>query len=632
MDTSLIQFIILLLLGALYLPVIFFSIQRRDEGHTAATWLIILYSLLAMVVNVTEAVWQTSENAGALQEMQMYTALTLAALLMIALQLFLKRESWWVWGALWAVWIIGLSLLVTNSLDLPEMVWTNGEFALFRNRLSPEWATLGWLILAIGFILTLANASRHSRQPLLRNRLNYWWAPITFMLVNDFLLFAGISLYGQPFRFLTAVTAAYVIGTHHVPDLRNILRRGLIYISVILAVVGFYVAGFLLLQTLFGRNPNFNPLLAGAFISLLLAILFTPLAGLISRTINKWMGGDQYDASLTLHRYSESISNILDMDRLASIAVGIMLEAMQIERGFLFLVDAERQADGSKRYKVRSARSPEERQMIAVELEENGVLASYFMREQRPLLHYDLDLLPTFRAASPFERDWFNQLRAEVYIPIFAKKQWIGLLAFGPKLSGNRYSNTDLSVLSAHANQTAVALENARLVDNLMRLNQEMRQARRALEKNNQELERIDRAKSDFISIASHELRTPLTVIKGYAEMLMDDQKLDTNLKGMMKRIHEGTMRLHEVMDSMFDIAQIDARSLKPHLQAAELGHVLQEVCLDQSSTVKEREQFLHVELPSLPHVKADLHLLRKLFHHIVRNAVKFTPNNVSSQ
>ncbi|MDP1546546.1 MAG: GAF domain-containing sensor histidine kinase [Anaerolineales bacterium] len=628
MDTSLIQLILLLLLGALYLPIIFFSIQRRDEGYAAATWLVVLYSLLAMVVNVTEAIWQNPDNAFALQEIQIYTALTLASLLMIALQVFLKRETWWLWAGLWAVWVIGLSLLLTNSLDLPEVVWTNGEFALFRNRLSPAWATLGWLILAIGFILTLANANRQSRQPLSRNRLNYWWAPITFMLINDILLFSGITLYGQPFRLATAVTAAYVIGTHRVPDLRNILRRGLIYLAVVIAIVGIYVAFFLLLQTLFSRTGNFNPLIAGAFVSLMLAILFTPLTGIVSRTINTWMRGDQYDASLTLHRYSESISNILDMDRLASIAVGIMLEAMQIERGFLFLVDPERQSDGSKRYKLRSARSPEERQIVAVELDENGVLASYFTREQRPLLQYDLDLLPTFRAASPFERDWFNQLRAEVYIPIFAKKQWIGLLAFGPKLSGNRYSSSDLSVLSAHANQTAVALENARLVDNLMRLNQEMRQARRALEKSNQELERIDHAKSDFISIASHELRTPLTVIKGYAEMLMDDSKLDQNLKIMMKRIHEGTLRLHEVMDSMFDIAQIDARSLKPHLQAVELGHVLQEVCLEQASTVKEREQFLSVDLPSLPHVKADLHLLRKLFHHITRNAVKFTPNN----
>jgi signal transduction histidine kinase len=172
-----------------------------------------------------------------------------------------------------------------------------------------------------------------------------------------------------------------------------------------------------------------------------------------------------------------------------------------------------------------------------------------------------------------------------------------------------------------------VALENARLVDNLMRLNNELRQARRALEKNNQSLERLDEAKSDFISIASHELRTPLTVIKGYTEMLMEDSNLDPNIKLMMKGIHDGTMRLHEVMDSMFDIAQIDARSLKPHLQPVELGHLIKEVCIEDAKSIKERDQFLSMDLPSLPHVKADPNLLKKLFHHIIRNAAKFTPN-----
>ncbi len=275
-----------------------------------------------------------------------------------------------------------------------------------------------------------------------------------------------------------------------------------------------------------------------------------------------------------------------------------------------------------------SRAAPEERQVIAVELDENGIVASYFIREQRPLLQYDLDLLPSFRAASPVERDWFNQLSAEVYIPIFAKKQWIGLLAFGPKLSGNRYTKDDLATLSSHASQTAIALENARLVDNLMHVNTELRNARRALEKNNLDLERIDRAKSDFISIASHELRTPLTVIKGYTEMLLEDSTLAENIQLVMKGIHEGTIRLHEVMDSMFDIAQIDARSLKPHIQPVELGHLIQEVCIEQSSSMKEREQSLTINLPTLPHVKADPNLLRKLFHHIIRNAAKYTPNN----
>ena len=629
MSSSLAQVIILLFIGVFYLPVIFFAIQRREDGQGAATWLVVLYALLAMVINIAEAIWQDrGDNVFLFQELQTYVSFTLVIVLMLTLQVFLKRELWWAWLGYFGVWAIGLALILTNALNLPDTLWTNGELVLYRSRLGPAWVMLGWLILSIIMILNLSSAQRQSRQPLLRSRLGYWWAPVIFTLLSDILLFSSVLIMGQPVRLFVAIGMAYVVGTHYVPDLKNITRRVLIYVASTIGIVGFYVAGFLIIQALFGGNPSYSPLIAGAAVAFFIALIFSPLTDLVSRAINTWMKGDQYDASLTIHQYSESISNILDMDRLASIAIGIMLEAMQIDRGFLFLVDAERQTDGRKIYKIRSARSPEERQMVAVELEEDGVIASYFIRDQKPILQYDLDLLPAFRSASPLEKNWFNELRSEVYIPIFAKKQWIGLLAFGSKLSGNRYTREDLSVLSAHANQTAVALENARLVDNLMRLNQELRQARRTLEKNNQELQRIDQAKSDFISIASHELRTPLTVIKGYTEMLMDDPKIEKGQKSMMKGIHDGTLRLHEVMDSMFDIAQIDARSLKPHLQPVDVGQLIHQVCLEHVKTVKEREQILNIKVSSIPLVKADAHLLEKLFHHLIRNAIKFTPNN----
>jgi len=628
MSASLAQIIILLFIGVLYLPVVFFAVQRREEGQASATWLVALYALLAMVINIAEAVWQGREGTFLFLEVQTYVAFALAAVLMIAVQLFLKRDLWWAWIGYFALWAFGLALILTNTFNLSDVLWTNGSLILYRSRLGPAWTILGWVILSITLILNLANALRQSRQPLFRSRLGYWWVPVVLTLVGDVLLFSGLVVIGQPIRLLTAIGMAYVVGTHYVADLKSFTRRAAIYVTSTIAIVGIYIAGFSLIQALLGKNENFNPLAAGAGIALLIALIFAPLTELISRFINQWMKSDQYDASLTIHQYSESISNILDMDRLASIAIGIMLEAMQIDRGFLFLVDAERQGDGKKLYKFRSARSPEERQIVAVEMEEAGVIASHFIREQKALLQYDLDLLPAFRAASPVERNWLNELRCEVYIPIFAKKQWIGLLAFGSKLSGNRYTQQDISVLSSHASQTAVALENARLVDNLMRLNQELRQARRTLEKNNLELQRIDQAKSDFISIASHELRTPLTVIRGYTEMLMDDPKLDKNLKIMMKGIHDGTLRLHEVMDSMFDIAQIDARSLQPHLQPVDVGQLLQQVSQENSKSINEREQILNIKIPAIPLVKADPHLLEKLFHHIIRNAIKFTPNS----
>jgi signal transduction histidine kinase len=632
MNTSLTQTVILVLLAALYLPVIFFAIQRRDDGHGAATWLVASYALLALVFDVAEAIMHNGEStqssAQLFHELQIYAAFTLAAIIMLALQTFLKRETWWVWVGVWALWMLGLALILTNAFNLPDVLWKNGNLILQRARLGVSWTTLGWLVFSISLILTIAEANGQARQQLFRNRLNYWWPIIFLMFINDILIFSDTPILGQPLRLVAAIMMAYVIGTHHVPDLKQILRRALVYVIIAVVIVGFYVAGFLLLQAIFGSGKNFNPLLAGAFIALILALIFAPVLSLISRTVNKWVKGDQYDASRTIHQYSESISNILDMDRLANVAVGIIQEAMQIEHGILFLVDGEREADGHKTYKVRYARSPEERQAVAAELDENGIIASYFIREQCPLLQYDLDLLPALRLAAPVERDWFDQLRAEVYIPIFAKKQWIGLLAFGPKLNGNRYTKEDLNTLSSHANQTAVALENARLVDNLMRLNNELRAARRALEKNNHDLERIDQAKSDFISIASHELRTPLTVIKGYTEMLLEDTSLNPGFQQMMNKIHEGTLRLHEVMDSMFDIAQIDARALKPHIQPIQLGKLLEEICIEQADAFKERKQSIRIDLPPLPNVNADPNLLRKLFQHLIRNANKFTPNN----
>lgn len=632
MDASLTQIVFLLLLGTLYLPVIFFAIQRRLDGHGTATWLVASYALLALVLNVVEAIRLTGESSQSSEplfhKLQIYAAFSLAAVFMLALQAFLKREDWWLWIAFWLIWMFGLALILTNTFNLPDILWKNGNLVLRRDRLDTSWIILGWLVFSVSLILTIADANRRARQQLFRNRLNYWWPTIFLMFLNDILLFSGTPVLGQPIRLVAAIMMAYVIGTHHVPDLKLILRRALVYIIIAIVIVSLYVAGFFLLQVIFGKGKNFNPLIAGAFIALLLALIFAPVLALISRTVNQWMKGDEYDASRTVHQYSESISNILEMDRLASIAVGIILEAMQIERGFLFLVDGEREANGRKTYKLRSARSPEERQIIAVELDEDGVIASYFLQEQRPLLQYDLDLLPALRLALPLEREWFNLLRAEVYIPIFAKKQWIGLLALGSKLNGNRYTKEDLNTLSSHASQTAVALENARLVDNLMQLNNDLRIARHALEKNNQDLERIDQAKSDFISIASHELRTPLTVIKGYTEMMLEEKSLNPNFKQMMDGIHAGTMRLHEIMDSMFDIAEIDARSLKPHIQPIQIEKLIENVCVELAPSLMERRQSIKVDFPSLPDVNADPNLLRKLFHHLIRNAIKFTPNN----
>ncbi|MEP7134232.1 MAG: ATP-binding protein [Chloroflexota bacterium] len=624
-----ISLILFLILAALYLPVIG-SLLRHREGQETATTLLTAYMVIALFLTMVEGLryggrWRVEDQTAL--DIQIFGALILAILMMLTVLLFVRREIW-TWLGIGVFWGLVTTAIVTNIFRLGDVVWTNNAVTLTREGLASAWSALGWLVLTIGAFVIVRSAHAQSRQPLLRNRLNYWTPVFLLVAISDILLIVNRQIPGNPVRLLAASLAAFVIVTHDPPDLREVARRVLTYIITTLVIVAFYLAGTTASQRIFIALPNFNPVLVGAGIALVLSFIFTPLLSLVRRWVNRWFRLDEFHASRTLHAYSEQISNILDMQKLANVAVGLIIERMNITRGFLFLVDKEPNGGTVRSYQVRAVRAIGERQIKVVTLTEENPIVKAFLTDQKPLLQYDLDRLPAYKSVPATDREWFNWLESEVYLPIFSKREWIGLLALGAKISRNRYTADDLVTLSAMANQTAVALENARLVDNLVVVNTELRQAYRSLDKANRDLERLDQTKSDFISIASHELRTPLTTMIGYTEMLVEDTSLPENALIMLKGIAKGTKRLHEIMDSMFDIAQIDTRTLQLHLTPVDTSILIKEVGLSLEKSFKERKQTFTLDIPPLPQIKADPNLLNKLFQHLLTNAIKFTPNN----
>ncbi len=627
MSPPLFGLIAMMILAVLHILVLARLFGRRDGQETAAV-LFAAYLIVNMLLTAVEGLWrggQLALDAQTATDVQIFGAFALSYIALLTIRYFVRRDVT-VWVIAGIVWIAGFFVFGQNLFGFGDVVWTNGTFILTLDRITPLWAELGWLVFTLGGFISVRLRHKQSRQPLLRNRLNYWTPVFLFILINDVLLFIGLGVPGNALRLLAAVVGALIIVTHDPPDLRDVARRVMTYVITTLVILVFYVAGTTASQTVFDALPNYNPLIVGAAIALLLALIFTPLLSIVRRAVNRWFDLQEFHPSRTLHAYSEQISNILDMQRLANVAVGLIIEAMDITRGFLFLVDPDIK-DGEKFYRLRAVRNQGERQIRIIALKSDHPIVKYLTMEQRPLLQYDLDLLPAFRSVSAPEQEWLNHLEAEVYLPIFSKREWIGLFALGAKIAGTRYTEDDLVTLSALANQTAVALENARLVDNLMQLNTELRQAYRNLDKANRDLERLDQTKSDFISIASHELRTPLTTIIGYTEMLLEDTTLPGGIHSMLSNISKGTKRLHEIMDSMFDIAQIDTRTLQPHLIPVDTAALIREAGAEIKNTVGERKQLLTLDIPALPMVKADPNLLKKLFQHLLNNAVKFTPD-----
>jgi signal transduction histidine kinase len=642
METADPTIIFLALVGVLYLFIVGVMLKGlKGRGfQRKAVGLLFFYVVISLLWTLGQTVprlgWLVFLADDVLARVLLYGLLFLSLLFFHLSRSFLRLEGtdrgWWALGV---AWIAAVVILSENLLALPEVLQVgNGRFIQHRE-VSFGALVSGWGIFMGGATFLTARAYRRTQQPLHRNRITYWSLALGFTIVGAALFFAGREPLGSGPHLLGALIAAYAMMTYSLPDVRQMARRTASYLVITLLSVVMYTAGFLLAQYLFQSVPGYSPLLAGATMALVLAILFDPLLGLVQRLVNRLISRTRYDPGHTLREYSMSISNILDLKRLAIVAVGLIGEAMRIRRGALFVVHYEGGQnggeDGNGCFRLRGVVGMGEEMPPGV-LSFESPVADYLRLKQRPLTQYDIDLLPCFQEISPAERAWLDSLDMDVYVPIYTKGEWIGLLALGPKVSGDRYFDDDLILLSTLADQTAVALENARLFDDLKIRSAEIERLNKELTAANRELARLDKAKSDFIDIASHELRTPLTQVYGYSEILgaMVEEGSLTPEAGLQLTQGVGTavQRLEEIVDIMFDVSQIDTDTLVLAPSLVSVASIVNMAVDVWATALEERNQRLTVEgLEGLPPIIADGGRLKQVFSHLIQNAIKYTPD-----
>jgi len=589
-----------------YLVLLILAIRRLRNPEQLTDFLAVFLSVglaLELIYMPGQFGWLGIESESLLFISQIGSVLLVVMLAqMIRVASVPMVRNWPFWLAL--LWMIALVVL-------------NNSLLIFAS----------WIVFALWTIFLLQQAIRKAHMPILRNRMTYWVLVLGLVLANDILLFYFPDWRGNLLRLAAAVVLSFVIMRSHLPDVRDLSRQFLIYLTSALLTMLAYIGIFWAAQMILGNLSVYDPLLVGAGVAVLISLIFSPLLGQVRNTYNSLFRLEVYDPSQILREYSTSISNILELDKLATVAVGLIMEALEINKGLLFLIDPEIGDDQQKIYRVTPVRGAGSLPSGNAVFSEGSSIVKFFVEEREALLQYDVDFAPTFMDAPIRERKWMSGLGIDVYVPIYSKGDWIGLLALGPKGSGRRYTEEDLNLLAAIASQTGVALENARLVEDLRKLNDQIREAYAFLDKANNDLASLEMTKSNFISIASHELRTPLTVARGYAEMLMEDPSLPEQVRGLVRGIHKSTLRQVEIMDSMFDIAQLDTSTLELHRQDVFLNELVRSAVQELTSSLTEREQELSVDLPQLPAIKADPNTMRKLFYHLFSNAIKFTPN-----
>ncbi|MEI7846389.1 MAG: GAF domain-containing sensor histidine kinase [Chloroflexota bacterium] len=465
------------------------------------------------------------------------------------------------------------------------------------------------------------------RQHSHRNRLLFWFPVLGLATIYFGAVYFRQFSFVSDIRLGVVVTLAYPILRHHVTDVRDMVRRTVIYIVSSILSMGIYIVGFLFFERILKIVTGENFLFIGAGLAVIISLIFTPLYGVVQKNINRLFYLQNYDPSTIISVYGSKISNILELNQFTSVAVGLIIVFFEIEKGILFLVDQKKDSAERIVFRLLNTESAGGKRDVSGELLSGSSITSHFQEKQTPLLQYDLDFSPEFIDIPLVERNWLISLEMEVFVPIYFKGSWIGLLAVGPKKK-NRFTLEDLNLLTALASQTGIGLENARLVENLKDLNDQVRAAFDSLDRANRNLAKLDLTKTNFISIASHELRTPLTVARGYVEMLLEDKNLSANQFDLIKGIHKSILRQHEIMDSMFEIAQLDTRTLELQHQEVFINEIITSVVEELLPQAKERNQTFVLNFLPLPAIKADPKSLRKLFLHLIVNALKFTPDN----
>ena len=159
-------------------------------------------------------------------------------------------------------------------------------------------------------------------------------------------------------------------------------------------------------------------------------------------------------------------------------------------------------------------------------------------------------------------------------------------------------------------------------------VNQEI-ERRAELQRLYQEVERLSKNKSEFISIASHQLRTPLVAIKGYISMILEESygKIDQRMVRPMTSIYQSNERLIRLVNDLLNLSRLDAGRVKFEPTLTSLEELVKEIVEELEITAKDKKLYLKIKKPKepLPEIMVDRDHIGQVIFNILDNAIKYT-------
>jgi signal transduction histidine kinase len=425
---------------------------------------------------------------------------------------------------------------------------------------------------------------------------------------STFLPNFSIEIFPFGFYLISIYVAivSYAILQHRLMDISIVLKKGTTYVLLLFLL---FIPSFLLIilsQKVFFNKINY--LFSGVITLLLLlvSVLFYRIKPQTEKAVEQFLFKDKYNYRETLGTFSKAMVTILDLQSLSKRIIETITQTMRVDKASLFLWNEEK--GGYSLFESKNIKMTASTPLLS----KDDPLPHYLQKIGEIIIREELAKGVNISEINEVIKK-MSLLEAEVSIPFISKGQLIGMINLSHKFNKDIYSHEDIELLSTLANQTAVAIENARLYEDLKRSKSYVRRADRLA------------SLGTLTAGLAHEIRNPLVAIKTLTQLLperLDDEEFRTQFL----QIASGEVdRISSLVTELLDFA----RPSDPKLELEDINTILDGmILLGSTETKKKQINIIKNYTSDLPPVQIDREQIKQVFLNILLNGIEATSEN----
>ena len=497
-------------------------------------------------------------------------------------------------------------LLLFNGL-LIAGVFKYSTIGFYEVPTHAYWLYVGNYILVPAFaILRLAVTFFQSENAVKKNQLKYdiWSSLIGFFagVTSFFPLMGNLSPFAAPLVYFYTIPIAYAIARYRLLDIEVVIRKSVIYAVLLLGLLAPCYGVVIMGQKLAFGAVNYHFSIATLFLFIIVGFWFPKLRFRTEEALERAFFKKRVNYRDTLLRSSRDMVSIVDIKALCGNLVDTVAKSLGVEKVSLLL-----DGQASSVYKLEAAVGLDFDYSNAPFISKESPLIQVIQQRREPIVKEELEWIPvgpsTIQTIATM-----SKLAAEITLPILFKEKLIGLLNLGYKEDKTIYSDEDLELLSMLANQAAIAIENARLYENLKQSQDTLRRA--------------DRLSSLGLLTAglAHEIRNPLVAIRTFTQLLperYDDAEFREGFQGLaLKEVD----RICGLINDLLSFA----RPSKPNVSPEAIDDVVENIARILETQAKEKNVAIFREFSdNLPKVWIDREQMKQVFMNLILNAIQ---------